>query len=271
MADNKSYKKSNFGGAFFFLPEEKKEALSIIYTFCRLADDIVDEGYSDAKERLADLRKEIKLVFEGAPSTELGKDLKKVIKAFPIPEQYFTDLIDGVERDLDNPVRFDTLGDLKWYMYRVASIVGLMCIEIFGYKNPNSKEYAEAMGYAVQLTNIVRDICPDSKINRLYIPKEDLESFGVSEQDLFSCKDTRKVNALLFFEMERAQDYYNKARSLLPKEDFKSLLAARAMGNIYEAILKKLQKTPCRLGGKKIKLSKLEKVKILIKTWRENP
>lgn len=217
------------------------------------------------------LRAEIDAVFAGTPETDLGKDLLKTVTAFNLPKKYFIELLEGVAKDLDPQVRYNTPGDLRWYMYRVACVVGLMCIEIFGYKNPRAKEYAVALGYAVQLTNIVRDAGEDAKINRIYIPRAEMESFGVSEQELLSLKDSAKTKALLYFMLERAQDYYNKARRLMPKEDFVSLLPARAMGNIYESILKKLQKGACRLSGNKVKLSKTEKVMILFRTWREKP
>jgi phytoene synthase len=266
-----TYKKSNFGGAFFFLPEEKRAALSIIYDFCRTADDIADEGFADAKERLAALRDEVKNVFNRNPKTPLGNALIPVLEKYPIPEQYFADLLDGVERDLQTPVCFDTFEDLKWYMRRVAGVVGKMCVEIFGYTNPQAKEYADTLGYAVQLTNILRDIEQDAKINRIYIPKEDLETFGLTEEDLLAPKLSAKLKEVLLFELARAQNYYKEAKALLPKEDFKNLLAARAMGNIYYALFKKLQKTPCRFDAKKIKLNKLEKFFILFKTFLERP
>ena len=263
-----AYKKSNFGGAFFFLSKEKKQALSIIYAFCRLADDIVDEGFSDAKQKLDDLRKELDNVYEGCPKTELGKELLKAVKPFNIPKQYLSDLLDGCERDLKTPVRYESFGDLQWYMYRVASTVGLMCIKIFGYKNERTEKYAVALGYAVQLTNIVRDAAEDAKINRIYIPKQDLESFGVKEEDILKLKDNRRTKALLFFEAQKAQELFIQAEKLLPKEDFKAMLPARAMGNTYKAILAKLIARPCRLDDKKIKLNKIEKIRILFNTWR---
>jgi phytoene synthase len=271
MADNQSYKKSNFGSAFFFLSEAQKTALSAVYAFCRYADDIVDEDYPDAKARLAALRNEVELIFKGAPATDLGKVLSAALSGFKIPKKHFLDLIDGVERDLKTPVRFQTYADLKWYMHRVAAVVGLMCIEIFGYKNQKTHDFAVNLGYAVQLTNIARDIAQDAKINRVYIPAEDLEKFGVSEQDILSLKNTQKTDALVLFELQRAEEYYRKARRLLPAEDFKNMLAARAMGNIYYEILKKLQRSTCRICENKLKLSKLEKLFILFKTWREKP
>ena len=267
---NNSYKKSNFGTAFFFLSKEQKEALGIIYAFCRLADDIVDDSPETASSQLADLSSELEQVFGGKPKTELGKDLQSVINKFPIPQKYFYDLIEGVKSDLNTPVRYKTQQDLNWYMYRVASIVGLMCIEIFGYKNSLSKKYAETLGYAVQLTNILRDIAEDARINRIYLPLEDLQKFKVSEQDILTLKHTEEVENLFNFELDKAQKLYDEARKILPKEDFKTLLTARAMGAIYEEILLKLKQQSCLPCEKKIKLSKLQKLLILFRTWRDH-
>lgn len=265
-----SYKKSNFGAAFFFLTKEQKEALGIIYAFCRLADDIVDDTPKTAPAQLANLTLELEQVYGGAPKTELGKDLQKVIQKFPIPKKYPFLLIEGVERDLHAPVRYQTQEQLNWYMYRVASVVGLMCIEIFGYKNPMSKKYAETLGYAVQLTNILRDIAEDAKINRLYLPLEDLQKFNVSEEEILTLKHNDQVKKLFDFELNKAQKLYDEARVILPKDDFGALLAARAMGAIYENILSKLKQQTCLPCEKKIKLSKLQKMLILFKTWRES-
>ncbi len=264
-----NYKKSNFGAAFFFLSKEQKDALGIIYAFCRLADDIVDDTPKTAPAQLADLILELERVYGGNPKTELGKDLQTVVQKFSMPKKYPFLLIEGVERDLHTPVRYKNQAQLNWYMYRVASVVGLMCIEIFGYKNPASRKYAETLGYAVQLTNILRDIYEDAKINRIYLPLEDLHKFNVCEEDLLAFKLTENVQKLFTFEIDKAQKLYDEARHILPKEDFKTLLAARAMGAIYEAILSELKRKPCLPREKKIKLSKLRKILILFKTWRE--
>ena len=269
MNDNlTSYKQSNFAGAFFFLSKTKKQALQSVYAFCRVADDIVDEGFEDAKERLITLRTELDNIYQNKPQTDLGKQLCPVVRDFSIPKQYFSDLIDGCKKDLQPALRYETFGDLQWYTYRVASTVGLMCIQIFGYKNEKTKDYAIALGHAVQLTNIIRDIAEDAKINRIYIPKQDMETFGVTQEDILQLKDTQKTRALLFFEAKKAREMFSKAEKMLPKEDSKSMLAARAMGNIYKAILNKLISRPCRLSDKKIKLNKVEKIIILFKTWR---
>ena len=266
---NNGYKKSNFGAAFFFLSKQQKEALGIVYAFCRLADDIVDDTPKTAPQQLKELRAEIELVYQNKAQTELGKDLQKVLSKYPMPKEYFLGLLEGVESDLKTPVRFKTQEDLNWYMYRVASIVGLMCIEIFGYKNPKSKKYAVTLGYAVQLTNILRDICEDAKINRLYLPLADLQKFCVKEDDILSLKQSENIKNMLAFEADKAQKLYNEARNLLPKEDFKTLLTARAMGAIYEEILLKFKQKSCTVQEKKIKLSKAAKLLILFRTWRE--
>lgn len=232
-----SYKKSNFGGAFFFLSKEQRGKLAAIYAFCREADDTVDENYPDAPARLAALRAKVP-----ALAAQLN-----------IPAQYFMDLLDGMESDLRPQVTFADRPALEWYMYRAAAVVGLMCIEVFGYTNPRAKDYAVQLGYAVQQTNILRDVEDDAKINRFYIPQ--------SEQG-------PNARAL---QIAAAQKYYAAAAALLPKEDFKTLLPARAMGNIYRAILQKTQKASCPQGGKKLKLSKLQKIFILLKTFLERP
>ena len=266
---NNSYKKSNFGAAFFFLSKEQKEALGIIYAFCRFADDIVDETPKTAPAQIADLYIELERVFAGNPKTEMGKDFQKVLTKFPIPRKCPFLLLEGVERDLHTPVRYRNQEELNWYMYRVASAVGLMCIEVFGYKNPQTQEYAKTLGYAVQMTNILRDITEDAKNNRIYLPLEDLKKFEVKEEDILALRLSENVNKLLAFEAQKTQALYDKAREILPHEDFKSMLAARAMGAIYEEILFKFKQKSCTLQEKKIKLSKAAKLLILFRTWRE--
>ena len=260
--DINSYKKSNFGTAFFFLSKKQKEALKLIYAFCRYADDIVDDNFGNAPSLLKELREDLQ-----NPSKDFFIKLKKVIKDFKIPKQYFFDLIDGVERDLKTPVRFETFKDLEWYIYRVAGVVGLMCIHIFGFKNKQTIEYAKNLANAIQITNILRDIGEDSKIDRLYLPLEDLKKFQVSQEDIFKKNNTYEVKKLLAFERQRTQAFYNQADKLLPKEDFKNMLAARIMGNIYKAIFERT--APCIIFEEKIKLNKFHKILIMFKTWRE--
>lgn len=259
--DINSYKKSNFGAAFFFLSKEQKEALGLVYAFCRYADDIVDDNFENAPKLLAELKLNLT-----KPSDEFFNKLEQIIKKYSIPKEYFFDLIEGVKSDLKKPVRFETFKDLQWYIYRVAGVVGLMCIHIFGFKNKQTKDYALALANAVQMTNILRDIAEDSKINRLYLPLEDLRKFEVSVEDILNKNNSYAVKKLLAFERERTAAFYNQAQELLPKEDFKNMLGARIMGNIYKAIFDKT--APCIIFENKIKLNKIQKLIILLKTWR---
>ena len=223
LNNNKSYKKSNFGGAFFFLSNRRKEALGVIYAFCRLADDSVYENYPDAQERLNALYAEIDLVFQDKAQTDLGKDLQSAVREFNIPKQYFTDLLDGMKQDLQSKVRCQNAAEQQLYMYRVAGTVGLMCLCVFGYKNKQSEDYARTLGNAVQLTNILRDAAADAKINRIYIALDEMQKYGVKEEDFLSLDQTPQMQALLYAQAKQAQEYYNAARRLLPKEDFKKI------------------------------------------------
>ena len=261
--DISSYKKSNFGLAFSFLSKKQKEALSLIYAFCRYADDVVDDNFEQAPDLLAQIRAELT-----KPTMDFYFQLEEVIQDFSIPREYFFDLIEGVESDLREAVSFETFKNLEWYIYRVAGVVGLMCIHIFGFKNPQTKEYAITLAKAVQMTNILRDIAEDSKINRLYLPLEDLKKFQVPAEDILNCHNTDEIKNLLAFERQRTLDFYNKAKELLPKEDFKSMFAARIMGNVYKAIFDKMDS--CRILKEKIKLNKLQKIFVILKTWRES-
>ena len=261
--DINSYKKSNFGSAFFFLSKEQKEALGIVYAFCRYADDVVDDNFENAPKLLAELKGNLT-----KPSDEFFNKLEQIIKKYSIPKQYFFDLIEGVEYDLKKPVRFETFKDLEWYIYRVAGVVGLMCIHIFGFKNERTKDYALALAKAVQMTNILRDIAQDSAIDRIYLPLEDLRKFEVPVKDILNKNNNYSVKKLLAFQRERTAAFYKQAQDLLPKEDFKNMLGARIMGNTYKAIFDKT--APCIIFENKIKLSKIHKILILLKTWRAN-
>lgn len=259
--DINSYKNSNFSSGFFFLSKEQKEALSIVYAFCRYADDAVDEHYDNAPALLSHLRAELTMA-----DSDFSIQLAEIIEKYDIPKEYFFDLIDGVESDLRKSVCFETFNNLEWYIYRVAGVVGLMCIHIFGFTNPQTKKYATTLAKAVQMTNILRDIYQDAQMGRLYLPLEDLEKFQVPVEDIFEANNTPEVKNLIAFERQRTAEFYVQAKALLPKQDFKSMLAARIMGNIYEAIFHKMKAGI--IFKKKVKLSKLTKLSIVFKTWR---
>lgn len=257
--------KSNFLFSFSFLSKEKNEALNTVYAFCRKTDDIADDNGSSADEKLNKLsewRYELgKAVSGEISSNALLNKLNEVIKKFNIPEEPFFDLIDGMDIDLKKN-RFHTFGELAEYCYKVASNVGLMCIEIFGYKNPQTKNYAINLGIALQLTNILRDIKTDAESGRIYIPLEDLRRFNYKESDIMENKYNEDFIKLMEFECDRAKYFYEEADKSLSKEDKGSMFAARIMEHIYRRILRKIERKNYNVFDKKVRISDLRKALI---------
>ena len=239
-----------------------------IYAFCRLADNVIDEAPSqtEAKEKLAFWYQEIDLCYSGNPSHPVVRQLQGISRDFKIPKDYFLELLRGVEMDLYQQ-RYRTFEDLYQYCYRVASIVGLICIEIFGYQNPLVKEHAVNQGLAFQLTNILRDIRVDGEMGRIYIPQEDLERFHYPEEDLLNNTYNGAFQPLMHFETERALSYYRKAKDLIPKEDRPSLIASEIMGATYYRLLRKIEKNNYNVFGPVIRLSSRQKMFYALLTW----
>jgi phytoene synthase len=261
--------KSSFYYAFNLLPASKRDAMNTIYAFCRETDDIVDENdYSDSV-RLKDLRNwrlELERGLHGNSSLPLLNNLSKVIKQFSIPVEPFFDLIEGMEMDLQQ-TRYSTIDDLMKYCYRVAATVGLMSIEIFGYKNISTRKYAINLGYALQLTNIIRDVKKDASIGRIYLPQEDLKKFNYSEEELLANVYNNNFVALMSYEANRAKDYFHKANKALDISDKPYLFAARAMQHIYFNLLKKIEAKNFDVFSKNINVGKAEKAVIAIGVW----
>lgn len=261
--------KSSFYYAFSLLSPEKRDAMNTVYAFCRKTDDIVDEGLEpdDIKyERLRKWRMEFEKAIYGRSDYHLLNKVAAIIKQFNIPIEHFFELIVGMEMDLQRK-RYLSFDDLVEYCYRVASTVGLMCIEIFGYKNRSTKDYAINLGLAMQLTNIIRDVGKDSESGRIYIPQKDLEQFNYSESDLFLKKYNPNFKALMNFEAERAKAYFDKANNFLYFEDKPAMFPARAMQHIYSKLLQKIEKSDYDVLNKKIKVSKFQKVAISFGVW----
>ncbi|NJK91632.1 MAG: squalene/phytoene synthase family protein [Blastochloris sp.] len=237
--------------------------MSTFYAYCRVADDIVDEpGPSEAEKRqqLLHLRSEIKSCYEGTPSTELGFELQEIIREYLIPPQPFFDLLDGVEMDLVKR-RYATFEELSLYCYRVASAVGLVSIEIFGFSHPQSKEYAVALGMAFQLTNILRDVQHDlEKYDRIYLPQTELNAFGVTETDLRSGEISPAKARLFRLQHFRATHYFHKASRLLPPVDRPGFIAAELMTEVYYRLLNKIQKRDFNILSTPVRLNKLQKM-----------
>jgi len=268
-----NFEKSNFSYSFSFLPKDEREAINSIYAFFSYIDNIVDETPTvnqieiDKKlRRLEFWENSINSIYSRKENSKLLKPLVKTIDRFLIPKQYFTTLIDGCKSDLIN-YRYETFDDLKKYCYSVASIVGLTCIEIFGYKYEETKNYAINLGYAFQLTNIIRDIKNDKDRGYIYIPKEDLIRFKYSEEDLFNEVYNENFVELMSFQVKRAREYYHKARSFLRPDERNRLIAAEIMDDIYCRLLDKIELNNYNIWEKKIKVSTSHKIIMALKHW----
>jgi phytoene synthase len=261
--------KSNFYYAFNLLPAPKRDAMNTVYSFCRQTDDIVDkeDEPEDVKyEKLRKWRIELEKSLSGTSDYFLFNKLVKIVRQFNIPVEPFFELIRGMEMDLQNK-RYIKFDDLLLYCYRVASTVGLMCIEIFGYKNKSTKDFAVNLGYALQLTNILRDVKQDAQKGRIYLPQEDLAKFNYSEKELFNNVYNDNFISLMRYEANRAKMYFDLANYNLTLEDKPSMIAARAMQHIYYKLLQKIEDKNFNVFKKKIKVSGLEKVGISLGVW----
>ena len=263
---------TSFYYSFLVLPPRKRSAIVAVWDFCRAVDDAVDEAApSDARsaaEQLAMWRREVAACYDPArqPSTPQGKTLKLVVHEFNLPREPFEELICGVEMDLEQ-VRFPTFDALAGYCRRVASTVGLICVEIFGYRDPKTRSYAVNLSMALQLTNIVRDVATDLVRGRIYIPVEDLQRFGVTEEALREGKVTPAVRQLIRHECERARDYYRRAAADLPPGDARSLVAAEIMGGIYFAILRRIERAGYDVFSRRIRVPRPHRAVIALKIW----
>ena len=258
---------SNFYYAFKLLPAERRHALYATYAFCRFVDDIADEqGVSEPAAKLARWRDELEWVYHGHPTRPVSRALAASVRRFPIPKRHFEEIIDGVELDLTRK-RYQTFAELRLYCYLVASAVGLICIEIFGYRNPMARAYAENLGLAFQLTNILRDVREDAQRGRIYLPLEDLERFGVTQDEVLSGRHSDRFERLMAFQAQRAQTFYKEAERVLPAEDRSSLLTAEAMRLIYSALLRRIVKSRYRVMEGKLGLSAPHKIFLVGRAW----
>lgn len=262
--------RSNFACSFTLLPKEERDAISSVYAFCSYIDDIVDDEaekeIQKKHERLNWWSNVIEKIYSGEVNSHLLKPFETVIKRFEIPKQYFLTLIDGCRRDLIKN-RYETFEDLKEYCYGVAGIVGLISIEIFGHKYEETKNYAINLGYALQLTNILRDIKPDKERNYIYIPQEDLRKFNYSEEELINEVYNQNFIDLMRFEAKRAREFYYKARTCLNPDERMTIFAAEIMDAIYYRLLEKIELKEFNVFEQKIRVSNLHKIAITLKHW----
>jgi 15-cis-phytoene synthase len=266
--------RSNFYYAFLTLPRRRREALYAVYAFCRTVDDIADLGDERGVDRAAQRsqleswRRHVALCYEpgGRPEHPIAAGLARAVSEFAIPREALLAIIDGVQMDLDQ-VRYETAEDLYPYCYRVASAVGLCCIEIFGYTDPRAREYAVNLGTALQLTNIIRDVGADARAGRVYLPQEDLRKFGVTTDDLRAGRYTGEFVSLMRHQAARARQFYRAARDAFPAMDARSLVAAEIMGRIYRALLDEIETREFRVFGERITLPTGRKLAIALRCW----
>lgn len=269
---------TNFYYSFVVLPPQKRQAIIAVWDFCRAVDDAVDENRQGAQSEvfgsthqahddILEWRAELARCYDGyAPHTLQGRRLKPFVERFRLPRRAFEDVIDGVAMDLEQH-RYDTFEQLFEYCLRVASAVGLICVEIFGYRDDRSRDYAVQLGVALQLTNIIRDVAVDLADGRVYLPQEDLRRFGCSEEDLRSGQVTERVRALIRFQCERARSYYEKAEHVLPSADGRALIAARIMAAIYFEILRSIERAHYDVFSRLIRVPRPRRAVIAAKTW----
>ncbi len=259
---------TNFYYSFVFLPRERREAMYATYAFCRFADDIADEDGlpRDKALRLAAWREELARCYSGVATHPITAKLAEAVVRFGIPRRHFEAIIDGVEMDLTTR-RYATIDDLLVYCDRVAAAVGLVCIEIYGYRNRSAQRYAVDLGRALQLTNILRDVKVDAAHDRIYLPQADLARFGVAEGDLAAGRFTPAFRDLMAFEAERAYGFYRSARAHLAPEDRRTLYPAETIGTIYERILDDIVRHDYDVFGHFAAVSRPRKLAIAAGHW----
>jgi len=261
------HSRSSFYFAFILLPPERRRALHAVYAFCRFIDDIADdESIREPALLLKRWREELERVYAGTPTRALSRALADSARRFNIPRELFEEIINGVEMDLSRK-RYETWEELRPYCYRVASALGLICIEIFGYRNPSAKSYAENLGLALQLTNILRDVREDAERGRIYIPLEDLAQFNVSEEEILGAVYTPNFVSLMDFEARRAQGLYAAAQHALAPEDRATLLTAEAMRLIYGALLERIIRSNYKVLDRRHSLSAPHKLYLVGRAW----
>lgn len=262
---------SNLALAFVLLPKARRDGMSALYAFCREVDDVADEEtvpVSERRKRLADWRADLCRAFgTDLPQFPVNRELQPVIRQYGLALAHFEELLKGVELDLD-VTRYATYEELELYCYRVASVVGLLSIEIFGYKDPACRQYAIHLGQALQLTNILRDVRVDAERGRIYLPLCELARCQVTEAEILAGHYSPRFAQLAQAVADRARHFYRRARETLPAQDRRSMIAAELMGTVYWRLLRKLEEREFDvLGPTLTRLSKGQKLLLILSTW----
>lgn len=259
---------SSFYYSFMFLPPERRRAITALYAFCREVDDVVDECHdvSLAHTKLDWWRQEIARVFGGAPTHPVGHALQDVTGEFSLPQEQLLEIIDGMAMDLQQTRYLDFKG-LQLYCYRVASVVGLLAAEIFGYTDRQTQKYAHDLGMAFQLTNIIRDVGEDARRGRIYLPIEDLQRFNVPANDILEARYSDNFRELMAFQTARAEQFYDQAFASLPAVDRKSQRPGLVMAAIYRTLLKEIARDGFLVLDRRTSLTPVRKVWLAGWTW----
>lgn len=261
---------SSFYYSFMFLPEQQRKAITALYAFCREVDDIVDSNIDTAikQTKLQWWRNEISALFNAQAQHPVTRALIPAIEQFNLPQEQFEEIIDGMEMDLHNN-RYDSFKDLSLYCHRVASVVGLLAAEIFGYQDRKTQKYAHDLGMAFQLTNILRDVYEDARRNRIYLPQDELQQFKISDSDIIQGETSDNFVELMKLQVQRAQGFYDKAITELPEADRYSQRAGLVMARIYQSTLNEIVNDGYRVLQHRIKLTPLRKLWLAWKTIRQ--
>ena len=262
---------SSFYYSFRFLPRDKRRAITALYAFCREVDDVVDEC-SDANVARTTLnwwRGEVAAIYGGTPTHPVCIALASIVKQFNLAQEHLLEIIDGMEMDLDQP-RYADFKSLQLYCYRVASVVGLLAAEIFGYTDRRTLKYAHDLGIAFQLTNIIRDVGEDARRNRIYLPMDEMQQFGVTAADILNARETENFRKLMAFQIERARRYYQHAFDHLPAIDRKAQRTGLIMAAIYQATLNEVEASGCHVLKERVSLTTRYKLWLAFKAWLKN-
>jgi phytoene synthase len=259
---------SSFYYSFLFLPPPRRRAITALYAYCREVDDVVDECHDPqlAATKLAWWRQEVDRLYAGAPQHPVTQALAPVIKEFNLPREQLLEIVDGMEMDLQQ-TRYLDFKALSLYCYRVASVVGLLAAEIFGYEDRRTQKYAHDLGMAFQLTNIIRDVGEDARRGRVYLPIDELQRFSVPVADILNSRYSENFKALMEFQIERAEKYYAQAMEQLPAQDRKAQRPGLVMAAIYRALLAEIRRDGCQVLSQRTSLTPVRKLWIAWRTW----
>ena len=262
---------SNLALAFVLLPKAKRDGMSALYAFCREVDDVADNESRPVPERRAQLAAWRADVWRAcgteSPQFPVNRELQPIIRQYHLPFDHFDALLQGVEMDLDIK-RYEDYERLELYCYRVASVVGLLSIKVFGYQDPACRDYAIALGQALQLTNILRDVRADAQRGRIYLPLSELARFQVSPEEILRLQYSPRFSDLAASVAQRARHFYQLARETLPAADRRSMVAAELMGSVYWRLLRKLERRRFNVFGPELtRVNRGQKALLVLRSW----